>query len=270
MDVIIDARLEVPPKDSSPLETLGNFYHNLLCCLRYPASYPPVAELLRRYHHLDEGTWLVVSPVYWHATHNDAMIAASGEDLRLGDDEAHLWFTAFAEFVAAENMTLYYHDAVTWLLQADTHPPITANPVHSIMQQSLMPHLRRLDTTFFWQRFITETQMFFSGHPLNKQRGECPINGVWMWGNGGLQAPASRAIFTDDGLLAVAKLVSTHVSPYQRSNSYSKDSIVLLPDMTADGLHDLQIKLQSFSVHWFWNNLAYASKPRSWLSRLWR
>ncbi len=132
-------------------------------------------------HRLD-GDWLVISPIYWQATHNDAMIMAYGEALDLPDDESRRWFAALADFLKDDNVTLHYQDAHTWLIQFAQCPPIHSKPVHMLLQQPLMQHLKTLDPTLFWSRFITENQMFFSEHPLNKARiGRYPINGVWVW-----------------------------------------------------------------------------------------
>ena len=141
------------------------------------------ADALRRLHGL-EGDWLIVSPIYWEATHNDAMIMACGEMLDLSDEESRQWFAALAKFLVNDKVTLHYHDANTWLIQFDECPPINAKPVHSLLQQSMMQQLAALDPTLFWSRFLTENQMFFSEHPLNKARtGRYPVNGVWIWGS---------------------------------------------------------------------------------------
>jgi len=150
------------------------------------------AEQLRRYHKL-EGRWLIVSPIHWQATHNDAMIIACNETLDLPDAESRLWFAALTEFLVHDKVKLHYHDAYTWLIQFEESPPINAKPVHRLLQQSMMQQLQALDSTLFWSRFITENQMFFSEHSLNKARaGRYPINGVWIWGDGDLSAWGAR------------------------------------------------------------------------------
>ncbi len=269
MYIVINANLDSVPEDSIPMTGQGNFYHNLLCSLGYPSSHPPVADLLRHYHDL-QGQWLVVSPIHWQATHNDAMIVASDRELELSDSESRLWFAAFAEFIVPDKMNLHYYDAQTWLLQCDHLPPISAKPVHTLVQQSLTSQLLQLDDTLFWQRFITECQMFFSAHPLNKTRTACPINGLWFWGNGTLGEKAQKTLVSDDSLHDLAALLSTRVRSYSSSESYTKDSVLLFQDINPEELHTLQSKLQKYTVHWYWNNLAYDSKPKGWLSRLWR
>ncbi len=143
------------------------------------------------YHKLD-GHWLIASPIHWQATHNDAMIIACNETLDLPDAESRLWFSALAEFLVHDKVQLHYHDAYTWLIQFEESPPINARPVHMLLQQPMMQQLQALDATLFWSRFLTENQMFFSEHSLNKARaGRYPINGVWIWDDGDLNARGS-------------------------------------------------------------------------------
>jgi hypothetical protein len=269
IDIVINAELDAAPAGSEPLPHQANFYHNILACLGYSNESPPVADLLRSYHGL-EGEWLVVSPIHWQATHNDAMIVASGHDLGLSDSASRLWFAALAEFVALDNIKLHYHDAATWLLQAEGKPQLTAKPVHTLHHQSMMPELKRLDDTLFWQRFITENQMFFSAHALNKTRTELyPINGLWLWGGGQLHKRVKNPLIcSDDGLVRLANLLSTHVSAYGHGPSVAQNSVLLLNELSLDEQFALQTQLQKNTVRWYWNNVAYLSKPKSWLSRL--
>lgn len=270
MDIIINTDLDVAPENTNIIPTHGNFYHNLLSCLGYSNESPPVADLLRRYHHL-EGEWMVASPIHWQATHNDAMIIASGNSLELSDEESRRWFGAFEEFIAPENMSLYYHDAHTWLLQTkSSKPEITAKPVHTLYHQSMMPELKLLDKTFFWQRFFTENQMFFSAHPLNNERtGLYPINGVWIWGRGTLDVNVSTPLACQDKeLLELANVLSTNVSDNQDSNQAPKNAMFLYKTLDQNARHSLQKQLQKNTVRWYWNNQAYQSKPKSWISRL--
>ncbi|AHE67305.1 hypothetical protein [Legionella oakridgensis] len=270
MDVIINARQELPcPEGSVMLKPHGNFYHHLLSCLHDASEFPPVADLLRCYHGL-QGRWLVVSPIHWQATHNDAMVVAESHELCLFEEESRRWFSAFAEFSAAENMNAYYCDAHTWLLQYDDKPDIQAKPVHELLQQSLLPHLQTLDKTGYWQRFITESQMFFSAHGLNDKRPDCIVNGVWLWGHGRLNAPVATPVICSNGQMAkLAQYVSSEVLSYSSVASCSKNAIVLMHHLDLKELERLQKQLRHIPVRWHWNNVVYRTPPKKWFSRLW-
>ena len=269
MDVIINANLPVAPENSQPLIQPGNFYQQILSCLGYVADSPPVADLLRLYHGL-EGKWLIASPMYWQATHNDAMIVACGDELELSDETSRSLFAIFAEFIAADTMHAYYHNATTWLLNCDAKPTLTAIPVNSLLQQSLMPQLQKLDPTFFWQRFFTECQMLFNANQYSRNQPDNPINGLWFWGQGVLDPIELMPLISDDCTVALASILSTNVQVYQPAQRYAKNSVFIFNELPADELQHLQTQLQQFTVRWHWNNLAYTSKPASWLSRIWR
>jgi len=126
--------------------------------------------------------WLVATPVHWIATHNDAMITACNSSLKLSEEDSRRFFTAIAADAACSGVVMRYHDPYSWFIRAPGHPPINAKSAESLLHQSLMPTLQLLDTTFFWQRYLTECQMFLSTHSLNKERILVPtINGIWIW-----------------------------------------------------------------------------------------
>ena len=262
MDVIVNG-CAVGARGARPSD--GNFYTNILTCLGYPPQNPPVADLLRRYHKL-EGPWLIASPIHWQATHNDAMIMACDDALALTDDESRGWFAALVEFLKHDPVTLHYHDAYTWLIQFSECPPIGAKPVHGLIQQSMMQHLQALDPTLFWSRFLTENQMFFSEHPLNKEReGRYPVNGVWIWGGGELKERGSRRLICGDEVTReLAGLLSSHVDRYHLGQKISKDAIMLCSDF--DEL--LACQFEKKTVHWYWNDVAYVTKAKGWFARL--
>lgn len=269
MDIVINAELASVIENNTTIPSYANFYHNFLACLGYPVDAPPVAQLLSRYHNL-QGEWLIISPVHWQATHNDAMIIASGDQLQLSQQESLFWFEQLQTFLAVENMQLHFHDATTWLLQYDGKPSINAKPLYAVQHKSLLPELKTLDNTFYWQRFITENQMFFNTHSLSKVRNSLyPINGVWLWGNGALKEKKSIPIICHDTkLLKLADLLSIHVmSSNQALNSSGKYSVQLFPSLGQQEHQILQNKLQKNRIRWFWNNGAYESKPKNWLSR---
>lgn len=146
------------------------------------AQRPQEAKRLAKLLNL-QGRWLIVSPVSWVASHNDAMIVAQGESLDLSLDEARLWCQVLADFLAIDNTVLQFYSTHIWLVSADDKPSICAKPAALMESQSLLPILRTLDPTHYWSRFITESQMLFATHPLNATRlTKPPINGVWVFG----------------------------------------------------------------------------------------
>lgn len=267
MDIIINASISQPPVNSKPVTSQPTHYANLLATLGYSVDELPVADLLRRYHHL-EGAWLMCSPIHWHATHNSAMIIASGADLHLSSDDSLRCFEAWATFIADEGMSLHYHDATTWLLHAPKQPPLFAKSPDIIRQQPLTEHLQSLDNSLYWQRFITESQMFFNSHDA--------INGVWIWGGGMLEAASSKVVFVDsENTEHLASIVSNNTKRLETNSDLTQDGLCLLDDIQLTSAESMLIKhpalakcMKRYPAGWYWNNLAYATKPTHYLLRL--
>ena len=267
MDIIVNANVSTTWETHLKInlhDEISNYYQNILICLGY-ASDAPVADLLRQYHKLD-GHWLIASPIHWQATHNDAVITACDEALDLSDNESRRWFSALERFLAHEKVKLHYHDAYTWLIQWPESPPIHAMPVHQLLQRSMMSQLHALDETLFWSRFLTENQMFFSEHVLNKARvGRYPINGLWVWGDGELGARGSRPIVScDEAGYDLASLLTTNVVRYVPGYKCPKNAMLLLSDF--DERQAFQFGKNT--IHWYWNNATYMTKPKRWLEGL--
>lgn len=222
-----------------------------------------MADLLRHAHQL-QGNWVILSPVHWQATHNDAMLMAFGSELGLTDNQSKAWFKKYADFLSQENKSLHYYDPTTWLLEITNQPNLNAKPVHQLLHLSLMPELARLDSSLHWQKFITESQMFFASSP-----NPTLLNGLWPWGGGSLSAPQAINLCTDETFFELVQPLSSKVSLYSPSNSLQDCEILLLQE--ASLLSSTHVKeLTTSSVHWYWNNCAYAQQQQSWFSRLWR
>ncbi len=259
MDVVVNFDCQFSPDPQCIINGQFHYYQALFKCLGYSDGQLPVAELLRSYHGL-KGQWFVVTPVHWQATHNDAMLLSCDSALNLNEDEARHFFGLFSRFAAEEGMQTYYHDAYTWMLQCDGKPMITASPPYQMLHQSLFPYLKSIDSTLFWQRFITEIQMLFHDQPI--------VNGVWIWGQGTLCAPSDRLLLVSSKKTqAIARILSTHTDDFSNAK-LNKNALLLFDSLSQDELLLLQTQLSRYSVNWYWNNIAYSSKPRSWFLRL--
>jgi hypothetical protein len=269
MDVVVNGITKAPAQSKSLLGQ-GDFYQNILLCLGFEPQHLPLADLLKLYHHLS-GQWLIATPVHWQATHNDAMLVADAKGLFLSEQESRLWFNEVANFLEKDDFTPVYHDAHTWLFKIESKPPLCSKSVHTILNQSLMPVLNSLDSSFYWQRLITEIQMYLSAHPLNLRRESgLAVNGLWFWGEGDFQIKETGRITTDDEVLLnwsatkgqSVKSLSTH-------SVFDKDELVIIQDLKPNELQELQEKIKNNQVNWHWNNCSYSTQAKSWWSRLW-
>ncbi len=263
MHLIINSECSSIPEGVKPLNSEGTALLNLLYCLGYDPADPPLGDLLRKVHQL-EGDWFVASPIYWQASHNDALILATGKDLELNESEIKPWFELFAGYFAEEEITLHYHDAETWLIQDPKKRALKAKPVYQLVNKSLMPELAQLDEHLFWQRFVTESQMLFASKPNSTA-----ANGLWPWGNAKLTAPKTTTVCADAAFLPLAKQCSANATLYSPEVNLKEYEIVLISEYSMLSPQH-QEALAKQPAQWYWNNAAYSNHCDNWFTRLWR
>lgn len=266
MDVIINADADCLPPGSTQLVTQYNYLLNLMIAMGFHEENPPVADFLRQIHKL-EGEWLVVEPVYWEASHNDAMIAAAGQQLHLTDDESRLLFRDIAAFLAEDGLSLHYHNAGTWLVKVDGKPKISSKSTSLMLHQSMMPVIKGMDDTMYWQRLITELQMYLGSHPgAQRDAGLTSVNGLWFYGSGDFKFDSSKTIVTDDEQLLAA--FPSNMKRLSCDAPRLNHSIVVINDYQSINMDNLLSAIGNQPVRWFWNNIAYSSPRKSWWARL--
>jgi hypothetical protein len=262
MYVIVNAENNTIPEGANEIDSQGSALLNLLACLGHDHSNPPLADVLSQYHKL-EGQWLIVSPVQWHATHNNAVIAAFGTHLDTSEGELKEYFHRFSEHLIDAGIALYYHDPYTWLLSTNFKSLLKAKPVHLILNKPLMLELAQIDETMHWPKFLTESQMFFASYPHNSL-----INGVWVWSSASLGGKKNIKICTDQTFFSIAQLCSTNVGLYQPSLSLKEYDLLLINDLSALSVAHRE-QLERVAPRWYWNNMGYEVSVH-WLTRLWR
>lgn len=265
MDIVINGISDNVPSGSQLVTSQNNYHLNLLACLGYNPLTPPLAALLA-FHHQLPGKWLIASPMHWESTYNDAMITALGDPLAFSAQESLDLFADLQQFLGNDNFPMVYHDLHTWLVKLDEKPAIFSKALRAMHHQSLMPAFAAMDETLFWQRLLTELQMYLSTHPLNSKRDEkLSINGVWFWGAGELNQPIHRKLFTDDeDLMELIKKSQSLRKNSLLPTEFTTDSLLVIKYPQQIDLAELQDKMHKYSVQWHWNNLAYSTKRQSW------
>lgn len=254
MDIIINADIHELPLGVTRLASQGDSLLNLMHCLDFPVEKPPLADFLRQSHHLD-GQWLILEPIHWQATHNDALILASGAELALTEETARALFEEVATFLAKDDFQLHYHNAYRWLLKSDGRPALNSLPTAVVRQQSMMAVLKTLDPSLYWQRLLTELQMLLSTHQ---------VNGLWCYGEGVFQWPKQlKSVLTDD-----EQLLQAFPNIMQRLSLESlTTSCVLIQSYQPSQLAVLEALTLKQKTRWFWNNQAYIRPAMSWWRR---
>ena len=269
MDVVINACNNNLLSGVVSLPTEGDFWLNGLVQLGQDSVHTPIADLFRTHHQLEAGEWLIVSPVHWQVTHNDAMITMFAEELNLSEAAAKVWFSEVSQFLAQDNLELVFHSAYYWLVNAKDKPPLISANLPAIKHQSLMPILDELDPSMYWQRLFTELQMYLASHPLNAASDRSiTINGLWFWGGGRLvldSEKAMRPLLTDDPILQYS---FTHGLPVNLENRVDEETtLVAIRDPNAELVVQLEKITRRQTAHWYWNNTAYTVEFRPWYKR---
>lgn len=270
MDVVINSEIKTLPPDVEEIKGQRHFYLNFLYSLGFSEQQLPLAQLLSQLHHLT-GEWLVLSPVHWQATHNDAMIIACDDELGLTAQESRQWFNELATFLKYDGFEMVYHDTNCWLLSKNAKPDPKVKTVYQMLHRSMMPELSVMDDSFFWQQFITETQMFFSSNPMNQKRMDehkLTINGVWVWGGGALN-PSQKTVYTSENLASLARLCSENVSIYTAESRLKQIDCLLVNNHQDIDPHHLTA-MKRHLIRWYWNNYSYCNAVKPWWQRLWR
>jgi hypothetical protein len=122
---------------------------------------------------LGDGPWLLVSPVYFHTTHNDVLMINDCSNVDLTS-----YFLAFSEFVAQDGWQVHSITPNLWLV-SPTIPVFSSAPLFDIAHQSVKPFLDTWPKA--WLQWFTEIQMLFQTLPSNT------CNAVWVWGQGDYQ-----------------------------------------------------------------------------------
>lgn len=263
MNIVINAQCPYEPlPDIKILETQGTALLNLLLCLGFDASQPPVADALVQLHHL-KGSWLVLSPVHWQASHNNAAITAFGSELSIHESELKRLYEAYADYLKVDGVVLYYHDAYTWLISCPADVALSTKPVHQLLNQPLVAELAGLDSGMYWQKILTESQMFFA-----TTENHWAVNGVWVWGGGAPLEKKSMKICADAQNIEMARLCSSQVSLYDASLRL-KDYELLLIESPSSLSEVHQEQLKQMPASWYWNNVGYSKRKTHWFTRIW-
>lgn len=167
--------------------------------------------------------WLRADPVHLRAERDQLLLDLAPAATLNADDAAALVKTLNQHF-AADGLQFHAPGARRWYVETATVPEVTLVPVSALVAagnnvDALRPSGR---DAMAWQRIANEAQMLLHEHPANlarEDRGELPINGVWLWGAGRLPARInlrySRILSDDPVALGIAMLgnVATGAPP---------------------------------------------------------
>lgn len=236
---------------------------NVLISLGYEMTQPPLANLLKWYHSLT-GDWFVVSPVYFHTTHNDSVIAQYGTGLDLNDEKGRWYFDKVSEFLQEEGIRLHYHSPTLWLGQSDDIVSINSYSPSYLHNKSILPYLEKLSEDMSWQKRITETQMFLQTLHLTGQNNS-NINGLWFWGQGELSIHLDIILSDDTKMMHLTEVwPELMIQTCFEETHVNAADYIFLTEYTDETFRMIENVCRSHPCNWYWNNIIYQQPAKHW------
>lgn len=154
-----------------------------------------------------DAAWALLTPAYF-AVGNEGVTAMGPDTLDLDDDESRAFLEALSAtlFPAAEGWRSAWLARDAWAVAHEDLDGLEAASVDRVLNRGVetwYPRARRLRT------LLNEAQMLLHDHPLNQsreQRGQRPLNAVWISGCGRDRGQALSADLVVDTRLRVPML----------------------------------------------------------------
>lgn len=150
--------------------------------------------------------WLRADPVGISLQRDQMVLQA---DLTLAANEAAQLCASLNAHFAGEGLRFVAAHPQRWYLQLDQAPDMQTHPLPQVVGANVHAHLPYGEDALHWHSVFNEIQMLFYEHAVNQareQRGELPVNAVWLWGGGkavtNLRQPF--AVVAGDSELALA------------------------------------------------------------------
>jgi hypothetical protein len=173
------------------IQTTG-FTQNLFQLFGFPKQghdYPvaAVTHLVDDDHDL-EGFWMRADPVHLRPE-RDAVVLLDSSAFNLEKHEALILAADLQQVFTEREIELEAPTNNRWYLKLKQLPEINTTPIHEVVGNDIDKNSFVGENTIVWDQLSNEAQMSLHNCPLNderEQRGELPVNGVWMWGAGAL------------------------------------------------------------------------------------
>jgi len=130
--------------------------------------------------------WMRADPV-GISMQRDQMILQA--DIALTEDEAAQLCASLNSHFAADGLRFLAPHPQRWYLQLDHEPAMETHALPQVVGADIHAHLPHGADALRWHSVFNEIQMLFYEHAVNQareQRGEIPVNAVWLWGGGKL------------------------------------------------------------------------------------
>lgn len=152
----------------------------------------PVAPISAAFDGLKNGYWLRADPVHMRLQRDQLILLP---EVEVGVDESARLCAALNEHFAGQGMEFSAPHPQRWYLRLDRLPDIETVPLSQAMGRNVRGLLPSGREAAHWHRVFNEIQMLLFAHPVNEARearGALPVNSVWLWGGGGMNAAPQK------------------------------------------------------------------------------
>lgn len=133
-----------------------------------------------------EGIWLCAAPVHLFADQSRVYLNTI-EDASLSEVEASQLIAELNQLYKEDGWEFVQHTSTQWYLRIPEEPAIRTTPLREVDGKTIHDKLPQGDEALQWHRVLNEMQMLLHASQVNQvrqERGELPVNGVWLWGIG--------------------------------------------------------------------------------------
>lgn len=116
----------------------------------------------------------------------DQAVLLGNDMLELSEAEAHHLIDDLNAHLAQDGLHIHYLSPRQWVLQGRFD--LTTSTPGDALLGNVNKYQPQGNDAARWRRLLNELQMLLHAHPINQQReqrGELPVNSVWLWGGGG-------------------------------------------------------------------------------------
>ena len=164
----------------------------------------PVAAVTRLVDdHELEGIWMRADPVHLRPE-REAVVLLDDSSFKLEKHEALIFAADLQQVFTAREIELEAPTNNRWYIKLKDLPEINTTPIYEVVGNDIHQNLSIGKNKVLWDQLSNEAQMSLHRCPLNterEQRGELPVNGVWLWGAGELPKPPRKiwsSVFGDE------------------------------------------------------------------------
>lgn len=187
--------------------------------------------------HAPQGYCLCADPVHLH-TDTTGLILFDSSRFALSEQESHALIEPLRTLLSEDGWRLEAGSPQRWYLSGRQQGELVSTALERLKGKPVANHLPEGIQAAYWRGLINEIQMLLHSHPVNRQRlerGEVPVNSLWLWGGSGSLQNTSvhfNKVWTNDpsvhGAARHTGSQGTELPPTARD---------LLDDLGGDGHH---------------------------------